>query len=106
MVSSPYAREPIENWANITRDLIQQYPVSPAEILDIAMLSWRRFWSSQIGDEINLDEVDLPATVVGYFFQKLYSHELHSRYPNVWKGEELKSDKDLVNIHDSFFQQK
>jgi len=62
------------------------------------MLSWNRLWSSEIGGEIRIDEVELPATVVGYFFQKLFSHELSSRYPHVWKGEELKSDKDLVNI--------
>lgn len=103
MARSPYANEPLSDWLQITHDLIAQYPISPQEILDVAILSWDRLWTSQIGGEISLDEVDLPATVVGYFFQKLFTHELKSRYPRIWKGEELKSDKDLVNIQDPYF---
>ncbi|ALQ08996.1 hypothetical protein D172_013615 [Pseudoalteromonas sp. Bsw20308] len=103
MKISPYANQPIANWTNITEDLINQYPLNPEEILEIAMLSWERLWTSRIGGEIDLYEVDLPATVVGYFFQKLFSHELKSRYPFDWKGEEFKSDKDLVNIQNPIF---
>ncbi|MBM4796789.1 ScaI family restriction endonuclease [Vibrio parahaemolyticus] len=98
MVTSPYAGQPIANWRNITNQLINEYPISTQEILDIATISWTRLWGSVVGGQINISEVELPATVVGYFFQKLFSHELANRYPGVWKGEELKSDKDLVNI--------
>ena len=98
MAVSPYSNQPVSNWRCITQNLVNEYPISPQELLDITMLSWSRLWSSEIGGKIRIDEVDLPATVVGYFFQKLFSHELSSRYPDVWKGEEFKSDKDLVNI--------
>lgn len=103
MVSSPYANQPISNWSAITNDLIRRYPIALDEILDIATLAWCRLWSSRIGDDIRISEVDLPATVVGYFFQKLFAHELATRYPNSWRGELNKSDKDLVNLTNSFF---
>jgi hypothetical protein len=103
MVISPYAGKPLSSWLQITDSLIAEHPISPQEILVVAMLSWDRLWTSQIGGKISLDEVELPATVVGYFFQKLFAHELKSRYPNIWKGEELKSDKDLVNIQNPYF---
>lgn len=103
MATSPYAGTPPSNWLQITKNLIAQYPISSQEILDVAMQSWEKLWISQIGGKISLDEVELPATVVGYFFQKLFAHELKSRYPSIWKGEELKSDKDLVNIQNPYF---
>jgi hypothetical protein len=103
MAISPYVGKHFSNWLQVTHNLIAQYPISPQEILDVAMLSWNRLWTSQIGEQISLDEVELPATVVGYFFQKLFAHELKSRYPNIWKSEEQKSDKDLVNIQNPYF---
>ena len=103
MATSPYAGKPVSDWQQITHNLISQYPISTHEILDIAILSWNQLWNSQIGEKICLDEVELPATVVGYFFQKLFAHELKSRYPKIWKGEELKSDKDLFNIQNPYF---
>lgn len=103
MANSPYAGVPTDQWHRITQSLIERYPLSLDEIRDIAQIAWGRLWSSTIGGQINLDEVELPATVVGYFFQKLFAHELAIRYPGIWRGERDKSDKDLVNLQDSFF---
>ncbi len=103
MAISPYANQDVSNWSAITNELIKNYPIPLNEILEIAILSWDRLWSSRIGGDIKISEVDLPATVVGYFFQKLFSHELAKRYPNSWRGESVKSDKDLVNLDDDFF---
>jgi len=98
MANSPYKDKPITEWNNITLQLLNDYPLSLTEVGEIAHLAWGRLWSSSIGGEIQINEVDLPATVVGYFFQKLFAHELSSRYPNDWSGEKLKRDKDLVNL--------
>lgn len=95
---SPYNGLPKNQWLNKTQALIAQYPLTLQEIHDVALLSWERLWQSQIGDQINLSDVDLPATVVGYFFQKLFAYELSQRYPLTWRGEIDKQDKDLVNI--------
>lgn len=103
MAISPYTNQDVSNWSAITNDLIKNYPIPLNEILEIATLAWDRLWSSLIGEDIKISEVDLPATVVGYFFQKLFSHELAKRYPENWRGEIYKSDKDLVNLNDSFF---
>lgn len=97
MAVSPYLNIPVTEWQAITTNLINNYPISKEELLKIATLSWDRLWETAVGGEIRIDEIDLPATVVGYFFQKLFSYELSIRYPNDWKGEESKSDKDLVH---------
>lgn len=103
MVESPYAGVPTDQWDRVTQSLIEGYPLRLDEIREIAQIAWDRLWSSTIGGRIKLDEVVLPATVVGYFFQKLFAHELSARYPDTWRGEQEKSDKDLVNLRNSLF---
>lgn len=103
MTIPPYRNQPVSNWPAITNELIANYPIPLNEVLEIAILAWDKLWSSLIGEDIKISEVDLPATVVGYFFQKLFAHELAKRYPNSWRGETYKSDKDLVNLDDIFF---
>lgn len=98
MADSPYKGKPESSWIKITKDLVEKYPLSCSEILDIALLSWSQLWDTKVGETITLKEVELPATVVGYFFQKLFAHELSQRYETEWRGEKEKSDKDLVNI--------
>jgi hypothetical protein len=103
MADSPYFNQPTSNWLNITHSLIQQYPISTNELLEVTLLSWYRLWNSVIGGQICIADLELPATVVGYFFQKLFSHELSLRYPLQWRGEKLKGDKDLVNVINPYF---
>ncbi|EJA3095311.1 ScaI family restriction endonuclease [Vibrio vulnificus] len=95
---SPYQTIPKAEWKAKTEELVNAHPLNLSEISEIAILSWQRLWSSEIGGQISLSEVELPATVVGYFFQKLFSYELSKRYPETWRGEIDKHDKDLVNI--------
>jgi len=103
VTKSPYAGKPFSEWKDVTHNLIKQYPISQGELLEIALVSWSRLWSSEIGGEIRIDDVDLPATIVGYFFQKLFARELSTRYPDDWEGEVIKSDKDLVHKKNAFF---
>lgn len=103
MIVSPYLNNPIHEWKNITKQLIRDYPLSFQQIKEITFIVWDRLWGSTIGGKIKISEVDLPATVIGYFFQKLFSHELNNRFPTMWQGEKNKMDKDLVNLKDPKF---
>jgi len=100
---TPYKDKPISEWKSITNELIEEYPLSKKEILEISVICWDKLWTTKVANLINLKEVELPATVIGYFFQKLFAHELQIRYEYEWKGEKDKSDKDLVNIKDDKF---
>ena len=61
--SSPYLDYPLEEWKEITENLIADYPLEQEELLEIALISWRRIWESEIGGKIKIHEVELPATV-------------------------------------------
>lgn len=102
-MTSPYNDKPISEWKSITNNLIEEYPLSKEEILEVSIICWDKLWTTKVANLIDLKEVELPATVIGYFFQKLFTHELQNRYQNIWRGEKDKSDKDLVNIENTKF---
>nr|WP_299038637.1 ScaI family restriction endonuclease [uncultured Psychrobacter sp.] len=100
---SPYANQPKENWKNITQRLVNEYPISTQEILEIATLAWNNIWNTSIGGHISINEVGLTASNIGNFFQQLYIHELVLRHPNQWREQSNKSDKDIVYISNNYF---
>lgn len=98
---SPYAGVPVSQWEAVTRRLIDAHPLSQDLILDTALLSWRRLWSTVVGGEAGYHLLNLspPATVVGYFFEKLFAKELAYRLPRSWIGG-AGSQKDLHCLAD------
>jgi len=104
--ASPYAGQPVENWLDITRNLLASHPLSVEQIVDAVHVAWNGVWSTQIGSgaaRLWLYEVDPPATVIGYFFEKLLGKELATRYPNEWAGGSSGDHKDLHYINDKRF---
>jgi hypothetical protein len=102
-VTSPYTDKSQEEWAAITRDLIAKHPLKLEDIRDIALETWDVLWSTTIGSgatSIPLKDVDPPATVVGYFFEKLLARALAARFPSKWRGCQSKDEKDLVYVPD------
>jgi len=103
---SPYAYLDRAHWKSKTLELIQQYPLSLAEIKDIALRVWQILWQTRIGSgksAIRLNEIDVPAMVIGYFFERLYARELEIRYPDQWRGGRTKEEKDLVCLTNPLF---
>ena len=49
-------------------------------------------------DSVELSELRVPATVVGYFFEVLLARELERREPTLWRGNRSKDEKDLVYL--------
>ena len=96
-MASPYAGVPVEGWRKVTDALIATHPLTTEMIFDAAMVSWDRLWSTMVGDVehgFRLQDLDPPATVCGYFFEKLFSKELSLRQPTIWVGGRG-SQKDL-----------
>ena len=103
---SPYSNLDMVDWKPKTLELIEQYPLSLDELRDIALQMWQILWQTRIGtgqSAIRLDEIDVPAMVVGYFFEKLYARELGTRYPNQWRGGRSRDEKDIVCLTNPFF---
>lgn len=96
-MASPYDGVPEEGWQQITDHLVHSHPLTPALIHDAALVSWNTLWNSTVGDAatgFRLAELNPPATIVGYLFEKIFARELARRLPNDWRGG-VGSQKDL-----------
>ena len=99
---SPYENVPVTEWRSITEKLLQTNFLKYNELLEVAEVSWNRLWNTKVGDVHSgfpLIELNPPATIVGYFFEKLFTKELACRHPLIWRGGEG-SEKDLHCIID------
>lgn len=62
----------VNEWKDLTLELLKEHPLKPGEIRDIATESWVELWKTSIGSgksAIPLTTISLPATVIGYFFK-------------------------------------
>ena len=101
---SPYSGIPGDKWADKTKELIEEHPLKPNVIREVALKSWQLLWQTKIGEEdtyLSLAEIDPPAIMVGYFFEKLFAKELQKRYPEEWRGTQCKDEKDIVYLKDT-----
>jgi hypothetical protein len=99
-MSSPYAGV-VEGpqWLDVTRELIAEHPLRLAELKESCLAVWDRLWRTTVGEpplSVNLAALEVPASVVGYFFEVLLARELATRCPEVWRGNQSKEEKDLV----------
>ncbi len=89
-----------------TNALLAAHPLRTEQLKAAALAAWAILWRTRIGDgatAFKLDEIDVPATVIGYFFEKLLARELHSRFPGLWRGGQSKDEKDLIYLPDTAY---
>ncbi|MDD1427518.1 ScaI family restriction endonuclease [Dolichospermum sp. ST_sed9] len=89
------------NWAETTKQLITEHPLKADVIRDVSLVSWNLLWQTKIGEgdtSLSLAEIDPPAIVVGYFFEKLFVKELQRRHKEQWRGTQSKDEKDVVSL--------
>lgn len=98
--SSPYfGLSEGPQWLAKTQQLITNHSLRLAELRDACLRVWERVWQTTVGEpplSVKLTELEVPATVVGYFFEILLARELENRFPTVWRGNQSKDEKDLV----------
>ena len=96
---SPYDGVPSSEWLEVTRRLVNDHPLELIEIRDSCLEAWDLLWQTTIGKDqvsIPLQETNPPAIVVSYFFERLLSRVLASRFPDQWRSGVIKSEKDIV----------
>jgi hypothetical protein len=105
-VNTPYEGLPVDKWLAKTEELIEQHPLKVELIKDVAISSWGMLWLTKVGEgetAFRLDEVEIPSTVIGYFFEKLFARELAALLPGEWRGGQSKDEKDLVCLYEPRF---
>lgn len=98
---SPYLGQPPARWKSITEGLIAAHPLDSEEIVEVVQMSWKAIFASRLGGKFEIGKHIFPKPqIMGFLLHELIPLELESRYPNVWRPEKAKLDKDIVFIPD------
>jgi len=99
---SPYADIPPADWQARTRELIASHPLDAKEIVEVVLSSWKAIFESHIAGRFLIGRDILPKPqIMGFLLHELIPLELSSRYPDLWRPEKTKVDKDIVFIPDN-----
>ncbi len=102
---SPYHLLPIDKWRSKTLELIDEHPLNPQELLEIALKSWDDIFNSAIGTkpfQIGTDILPVPQ-IMGFLLHELIALELEYRYTNVWRKGATAYEKDVVYMPDTTY---
>lgn len=103
---SPYSGRPEDEWLDITHELVKRHPFNLKSILDASLSAWNTLWKTTVGagpTSVALTDLNVPATVIGYFFEVILAAELALLYPDHWRGSQSKAEKDLVYLPDQSY---
>lgn len=104
-MSSPYEGIAVHEWKLITQELIDNHPLTEKVLVDVVMRSWDSIFASRFGSSgFTIGQQIFPKPqIMGFLLHELIPLELESRYPNEWRIDEAKDDKDCIYIQDDFF---
>ena len=100
MAESPYASLDPNDWKQRTIELVQQHPLSATEVVEVVLQSWNDIFSSRFGRsayKIGRDIFPSPQ-IIAFLLHELIALELSTRYPDEWRRDSSKEEKDLVYI--------
>lgn len=101
---SPYENLDESQWAEKTRELVTKHPLTPDLIVEVVLEAWDGIMRTKIADELLIGRDIFPSPqILGNYLHELIPVILQKRYPDVWRREYEKSDKDLVYIPNSDF---
>jgi hypothetical protein len=97
-MASPYKGLSPDKWVEKTRALIRKHPLQAADIKKAVLDAWESIFESRIGKRgirIGIDIFPVPQ-LMGAFLHELIPLELAAKYPEVWRENRGKGEKDLV----------
>lgn len=103
-MSSPYNGRPQSEWAKITRQLVDDYPLSVNDIVDAVLNAWDGILRSKIAEELQIGVDILPSPqLMGYYLHELIPIMLERKFPGKWSKGIEKDDKDLVYLPNRYY---
>lgn len=98
-MNSPYENQPMEKWINITEEIVDEHPLDFDVIVSIVLEAWERILDTKIGGELQIGTDVFPSPqIMGNYLHELIPALLSRKYPEKWRKEIIKEDKDVVYI--------
>lgn len=103
MIASPYAGVSPEQWLDVTRTLVDEHPLKPAEIVEVTLGCWDAIFKSRIGGFVIGRHIKPKPQIMGFLLHELIPLAFAARYPTTWRPESVATEKDLVHVHNDLF---
>ncbi|MEC9791831.1 ScaI family restriction endonuclease [Escherichia marmotae] len=99
---NPYLNIPESHWQDITAQLIRTHPLTPY-LVDLVMDSWRGLFNTSFGmHSLKIGEDIFPKPqIIGAILHELIPASIEAQFPQYWRKEENKNDKDIVCKYDN-----
>jgi hypothetical protein len=104
-MNSPYLGKPLGQWKLITKEILDQHPLTRGELKAQVLESWNDIFESELGTvriKIGQDIFPKPQ-IMGFLLHELIARSLAKKHQSEWRGEEEKDDKDLVCIRNNAY---
>lgn len=101
---SPYEGHPETQWATITKELVDSYPLTLDDIVDAVLEAWDGILKSKIAGELQIGVDIFPGPqIMGNYLHELIPIILERKFPGEWSRDMKKDDKDLVYLPNDFY---
>lgn len=103
-MSSPYQDRLESQWAKITEQLVDEYPLSFDDIIDAVLDAWDGILMTKIAGELQIGVDFFPSPqIMGNYLHELIPIMLERKFPGIWSRDINKDDKDLVYLPNNYF---
>lgn len=104
-MTSPYSGRPVEEWLDITNQLIAEHPLSEEQIVAYCLAAWDDIYCSKIGRhgfQIG-EDIFVRPQIIGALLHELIPAEFVANNPGLWQREQRVDDKDIVFVPNNFY---
>ncbi|MDJ0579793.1 ScaI family restriction endonuclease [Crocosphaera sp.] len=100
MLTSPYIDYSEEEWPNITKQLVDNFPLLQDDLIYLVESAWEELFSSSLGNsQLKIgQDIFLPAQATGVILEKLIAVILTENYSG-WRGGQTKQEKDIIYVN-------
>lgn len=103
-MASPYDGHPETQWAAITKELVDNYPLKPSDIVDAVLEAWDGILMSKIAGVLQIGVDIFPGPqIMGNYLHELIPIVLERKFPGEWSRDIRKDDKDLVYLPNALY---
>ncbi len=96
---SPYKNIDIDKWEEKTKQLLYEYPMDMSDMVDVVLEAWESVLNTKIAEKykVGIDVFPTPQAM-GVLLHELIPILITEKFPDTWRRDIDKIDKDIVNI--------
>lgn len=99
MMKSPYKNKPVASWYNVTKTLLDKFPLSKEYLVSLVIKSWDAVLRTKIADKWSIaTDIQPKPQIMGFPLHETIAQFIQEDFPESWRKEKSKLDKDVVCI--------